>query len=717
MSFSGDLRGIGLADVFQNVAANRLDGTLCIRWRREERYVRFEGGAVRGFSLGVGRGLPLADHLRARGHVERAELERVLTRGKRSRKPVTLLCVEAGLLDDEGVRRAMTECVEEHLFALFSLRDAEFRFDEGPPPARVFDSEQGRVGMQLPIGPMLMEAARRRDEAERFQKVVTSDEDVFVLLEGFEERIADDLGLEIAGLLDGRTSVGAIAEALGAAPFHVRKAVYDLAQAGAARPSTADELAEAADEVLAAGEKERALGLMEQALDRSRSDAELRARYAVLLEDCGRLADAAVEQARLGHDAEREEDFAAARSAYEHALALTPDDLALHERHVALLERCGGDDELVAASLGLVGRHAAIGLADRSRGLLAGVIERRGLGDREELVRALARVESSLGHWREAAAWLRGLGERRIATGAAGGLALLRDALDQDPENGELRALVEGLESGQLARRRVRRRWAVGSVSAAAVLAAVGLVGIAELRAARGAAFALGAGLGDLSAGEGVAALERLTAVAEDYGWTRTGTALPDWIGRVTDLQLEAVREHLRAARYDLATGICAELVSTLGREDLRATCAALLERIERERSAHAVLNRITRRDRDLSAADLAELEGLGRPEHLEFLIARLPEVRDHAVRAALLRAVARVDDPRSFPAVARLMLRAQDESTQVAARHVLARAAAHRHAGRETEWVEVYDELERALEDPGRAGVARDALTMLRGS
>ena len=71
MTFSGDLRGgINLPDVLQNIAANRLTGTLHIRWLRNERFIRFEMGSVTGFSLGVGKGLPFLDHLRDRGYVD-----------------------------------------------------------------------------------------------------------------------------------------------------------------------------------------------------------------------------------------------------------------------------------------------------------------------------------------------------------------------------------------------------------------------------------------------------------------------------------------------------------------------------------------------------------------------------------------------------------------------------------------------------------------------
>lgn len=717
MSFSGDLRGIGLSDIFQNVSANRATGTLRVRGRRSERYVRFEAGAVTGFSLGVGKGLPMIEHLRARGYVDAQQLDKVLARGKRSRKAPTLLAVEAKLIDDAALRAAVVEIVEEGLYELFTLREAEFSFEEGDAPGRVFDSEQRRVGLRLEVGPILMEAARRRDEGERVQKVVATDQDVFVLLEGWEERVQDDLSVEIAPLLDGRLDVAGVLRAIGGSPFHVKKAIFDLVQAGAARPSTAEELAEAADAELAERRHEEALRLMAKALDLARSDQELRARYAELLESLGKRAEAAEEHARLAHEAEREADLVTARSGYDRAVELSPDDLALREKRASLLEQCASDDDLATAVLDLVERHLAMGLADRARALLAGVVERRKLEAREDLVTALARVESSLGHWKEAARLFRRLGDRVIRVDEARGLELLQAALHQDPEDFELQQLVEGIESGRAIRRRTMRRRLTMAGCTLAMVGALSFGAIAELAAARGASAALGQGLGRLADGEGVAALARLDAVQRRYGWTPTGRSVGGWIQRLVDLQLEAVRGHIAAARYDEAERICRTMQERLPRPDLLVTCEALLLRVAREREAFAVLDRVERQQRSPSEADCESIEALGSAEHLEFLLARVPTVADHAIRAAMLRALARIDSPRAYPVVARLMLEATDPETRRAGRELLRGAARHRESGREVEWQDVYPELERAKSDPSQAPIAREVLELLRGS
>ena len=71
MTFSGDLSGIGLGDVFQNLAGNRATGTLHVRWDKGERHVRVVEGQIAGWAPGPGRELPLFDHVVERGRAWR----------------------------------------------------------------------------------------------------------------------------------------------------------------------------------------------------------------------------------------------------------------------------------------------------------------------------------------------------------------------------------------------------------------------------------------------------------------------------------------------------------------------------------------------------------------------------------------------------------------------------------------------------------------------
>src|SRR5690606_16878148 len=126
MSFSGDLRGIGLADVFQNLAGNRASGTLCVQSRGSERYVRFEEGAITGVSAGVGKGLPLIEWLIERGLLDTQRVERVLARHRRSRKTRLRILIDARLVNEETAQDAMLECACEQLYTILQAREARY---------------------------------------------------------------------------------------------------------------------------------------------------------------------------------------------------------------------------------------------------------------------------------------------------------------------------------------------------------------------------------------------------------------------------------------------------------------------------------------------------------------------------------------------------------------------------------------------------------------
>lgn len=165
-TFSGDLADISLADVFQNISSNRLTGTLIVSVVGGKRYIYFAEGSVAGYSLGVKRALK-----------RKARLKCTL------RESVTA----ARLMSEEEFRAAVGELVEEGIYDLLALKNAEFVFEVGKPPPRVFDREQRMVKISVDPSVILMEGAWREDEISRIHQVVTTDRDIFVMVEGWEE--------------------------------------------------------------------------------------------------------------------------------------------------------------------------------------------------------------------------------------------------------------------------------------------------------------------------------------------------------------------------------------------------------------------------------------------------------------------------------------------------------------------------------------------------
>jgi tetratricopeptide (TPR) repeat protein len=716
MGFSGKTGGIGLTDVFQNVASNRSSGTLAVSSRRTERFVRFEDGAITGVSLGVGRGLPLPQHLRARGWVDQEAFDRLLAKRRRARKTPVRLAIEQGLLDEDSARAALSQCAEEQLYELAMLREAEFSFDEGPPPARVFDSDQHELGLRLEVGPVLMEAARRGDELDRIRRVVASPHDVFVLLEGWDEQPLAELAYSVAAELDGRANLATVCTRVQASPFEVEKIVADLVHEGVARRSTIDEIREVVEEVLREGRDDEALQLLRSAIEREPSDRDLRGLHAEALLRTGRGKDAAAEIALAGHQAARAGDIEEARAAYARAIELAPGELPFHEKNVELALEFATDDELVESTLALVAVYLDTGLADRARTVLRRVVEARQLGHHSELASELARVESCLGNWCEAATVYAGLAETLLYEDEERAIALLRLAVEQDPEDRGLQARLDDVETGRARRRRVRRRRLALASAATIALTCTGLWVTGEIVASHRVMDALSSALGDLRDGSGVDSLAELEAVRSRFGWTIAGRGAGRLSDQVANLQLDAIDGLIDDSRYTDARRLCETLSTRVDRGDLRATCESLTRRIADESAAFEVLRRVDHSGASPSTADLDRLRALAHGRYLPFLLAHLPEVRDHEVRQSMLDALARIDSPRAYPTVARLAMRVRDEGSWRRIRGVLSGAAAHREAGREAEWEGVYGELEERAEDPELGGRVATVLDLLRG-
>ena len=100
----------------------------------------------------------------------------------------------------------------------------------------------------------------------------------------------------------------------------------------------------------------------------------------------------------------------------------------------------------------------------------------------------------------------------------------------------------------------------------------------------------------------------------------------------------------------------------------------------------------------------------------LDFYLAQLPRLRTSMARQAVLKALRAMDSPRSLVVVARTFVWAHDVGTQEGCQAILGSASGHRLKGHESEWDEVYSELEQALRNPETRGRARLALQLLRG-
>lgn len=712
MSFSGDLQGLSLADVFQNVAGNRSTGWMTVEWRQRSCYVRFHDGVVTGFSFGEGEHLVGPEFLRQRGYLDDDSLERLRGKLRRSKKTVCQIALATRLIEPEVALDAIVTRVEEQIFDLMLLREATFEFVEGESPPGLFDCDQDPSQIGLEVGPLLMEGARRRDEWQQIRRLVGTDRDLVVLLEGWDEAELDPLEQTLVEFLDGRTDVRAIVQEVTASRFDVMRSLANLVQRGVARLATAEEIEIAADESAADGDLDGAVQLLEQASKVERSNPDIKQKLIDLLVQLDRHKDAAADLASIAHQTAADGELKEAADLYARAFELNPDDVPLLEHRVEILKSTGDDDLYVEGLEQLVDVYLNIGVADRARSALRLALERRSLRHDERVVHRLAVVESSLGHWEESSRLFRELGEHCLTVDEPRSLELFRSALEQTPDDQALANRIRDIENGQARRRRLIRSRATQVAAGLAVLVALGFGAIVEFRATHRVIDAFSGSLTMHDGGDSVEALVELDAVRRDYVWTPARSRAVDLFDRLADTQLQIVEDWLRSGEYGRARDLLTRLVERIDRADLRSTCEALLERVEAE-SAALLLLRQADRDGDVDPADLASLSQLADPKYLEFHLAQVEGVAHAEARFALLRALVSIESPRAVPVFARLFLTEQHEASVDLIEQAIKRAGELPHSAR-ADWKGLREYLESAALVDETADSARRVLDLL---
>jgi tetratricopeptide (TPR) repeat protein len=658
MAFSGDLRNISLADVFQNLAGNRVTGTLQVQWKSNEHFVRFEKGLVTGYSTGFGKGLPFPEFLRQRGFVADKKLEKALEKRGRSRKPLSQVLIESKLLSDDDVAVVVQTMIEEFVWDLMLVREAKFQLTEGAPPSRTFDADQRRADVQLDVGPLVMEGARRADEWERIRKVVGSDHDLVVLLEGWEECGLDEFGVEVAATLDGQTPIRKVLELIPASRFDVLKVVSDLVLAGGARLATGEEIREEVQNALASKRHDDAESLLRRALELERNDIELHRELAELLAQRGRPKEAASEYATIGWGIARDDRPLDALPWYDLAIEHDPEDLGLREQRLELVTRFGEPASIAAATFELVDVLLAMGLADRARGAILGSLEHPELERDFGLLEKLAEVEARLGDTKSASTRYAELSGRVLPHDEKRALELLREAHALRPDDASLGERITDIETGRRMRReRARRRFAA-IAAMLAVSVAFGTAGIAEFLAARRIQAAFEQTLAAQQQPEaGLEALASLNEAHEQFPWTLAGQRAASLGERVIQTQVERARELLETGRRTAGESILVGLEEVVGDSELRGAVDELLARVAAEEEIERLI--VQTREGDPTAVEA--LRNVIAPRAIDLLVRELGRAETRTLRLALLQAICNVDAPECTTTLARLYLASDD--------------------------------------------------------
>ncbi|GAB4246061.1 MAG: hypothetical protein Kow00129_06250 [Thermoleophilia bacterium] len=231
MRLEGRVQEMGLPEVFRLVKISRKTGALEVRSGRQWGNVYFRDGQVY-YAASSASGPTLGERLVKAGELSAGDLKAVLQQQQQEETPRLLgtLLRERELVSDQVLARYLQEQIEDAVFNLFGLEEAEFHFDPGGEPP-VED-----VVVALDAEAVIMEGCRRVDEWRLISERIGSLEKVPSLspLSSAPEVTLKRNEWEVVCFIDGHRDINTIIAESGLDRFRTAKVVYQLVSAGLA---------------------------------------------------------------------------------------------------------------------------------------------------------------------------------------------------------------------------------------------------------------------------------------------------------------------------------------------------------------------------------------------------------------------------------------------------------------------------------------------------
>lgn len=521
MGFAGELTTIGLGEVFQNFAFNRLTGVLKVMERDRHAEVYVEDGKLRAFSHGDDKPF---DYALIAERADAAPAEEIRTAARRRRRrTLRAMLAKSSDFDEQRYDLGIRQAVEEEVILLFGWKSASFTFEEGRADGTVFDKEQLEANVSIDPQAVAMEAARRLDEWEGIARQIASEREIFVATQEPTEDLPEEAA-RVLGLLDGTHDLRSILDQLPDPRFHVLKTVADLVENGWATRAGADHLRELAQKAQAAGEVHRAASYLEATLEREGGDLEARGDLAKLYEKSGRKKEAAREQKRLAFAREELGDLDGALECYERAAVLVPFDTDTLDRILKIHDNRAEKSEFTKAGRRLAEAYAAQSLHEEARDIYGRLVERD--GDNVALREALAATYVKLHEPKKAAEELLVLARRAWTSSEyRDALQYYRSVLAVDRDCTEAQERIVEIESGKVKERVKRRRRRLMLAIATLVFGLGGWQAAREWQSAEALHRASLAATGTLAKSPAdsslLSAMERFALVSQDFEYTR----------------------------------------------------------------------------------------------------------------------------------------------------------------------------------------------------
>lgn len=457
MSFYGDLASIGLGDLLQNLEQSQRTGVLALSAGGEDTFIHLKDGKVS--MLASASRLPLVESLVRHAVITPKQLESAKSRRRGTRKSLGEALQSTGAISAEKLLDTAKAILTEDLCTLLVRAEGSFRFREGDPPPRVFDPEERRLEIRLPMNPVLLEAARRKDHWELVRRVIPSDSMHFVAVD--KDRIPEgiehpEIAKRMMARLDGTRSVAEVVATFGVHSFIAHCVLAQLVRERAVRAVESEDLARVAGDIKSRDPK-RALALVRRARETEPRNPELLALESDLCAAVGDRSGAAAAAKVMAHLHLEKGDKERGRALLEQAIELDPKDSAVRERSLSLAIEEGRTEDAIKEGVALVALHRAPGLHSRAAEVLEKLLALS--PESIEIQLEWARSRTAAGDPKTAVAELVKWGKAQVAKERyTEGGRLFEGALDIEPRNEVARRCHEAVKTHRYRERRERNR-------------------------------------------------------------------------------------------------------------------------------------------------------------------------------------------------------------------------------------------------------------------
>jgi hypothetical protein len=520
MSLQGDLSTLDLSGLLQNLEAAKKTGLLSVQDGQGETKLYFHQGKLALVSYPERP--ELMDILVVSGAISARQLESARKRRRRSKRSLGETLVAMGAIEQERLATIAAARLTDEACELIAAGAGAFVFTEGGIPRGVFDPEERALGITLPAGPLLLEAARRQDHWKLIRERVPSDSIHYALHRSPrapQDPHQAELLARMTPLLDGSRSVLEVVAAFPHRRFEAYQLLADLAEAQAIKVAAPSEMNRRIQE-LARHDRARALVLLERSLAASPRNLDLLSTKALLAEELGELEEAS-EALKMAVHLQLEAGSAGeARAGLERLKELGPEDPFVWERSFELALEEGRTEDALEDGATLVELYRGPGLFRKAAAVLERMVEVS--GGAWEHVKALAHARADGGEREAAVRGLEQYGQQQLAQELYPfARKVYEEILAIEPDSKDARETIEEIRSGELARRRARwrklRRRALLTVVGALALTWLGY----EMQARQAYSLAtreITRG-GLIEAGRYSEAIERYAQVRARYPW------------------------------------------------------------------------------------------------------------------------------------------------------------------------------------------------------